>query len=239
MEEDIKIIRLNKYLAHCGEWTRKQAVDIIKQGEVLVNGVQEVNPFYEVHDQDIVTLRGKVLAPVTRPEYLLTNKAKNNHILSNKEAENPAVEDLIKKTTQIQLSPMLQCPDMMSGLMLWSNDQALGEKLSYQHKLKAVFTMNFDLVVDQKMITKLLNKAKKLAINITGLSYVDGDNMQELGVEMIGGHPVALYQFFQSNHLHPIKMDCTFIGGLTKKDLKRGWSRLLTDKEIIFLKHFS
>jgi len=36
-----------------------------------------------------------------------------------------------------------------------------------------------------------------------------------------------------------VKLDRMYYGGLTKKDLPRGWSRFLTKKEVIMLKHFT
>ena len=239
MEEDKEITRLNKYLAHSGEWTRKQAVEIIRKGDVMVNGVAELNPFYEINVADVVTLKGKVIAPITKSEYLLINKAKNNQILSNKDALQPAVEDLIKKTSKLPLKPLLQCPESMSGLMLWTNDESLIEKLQKSNRLKSVFTCTFDQAIDEKTLQKWLKKAKTASLHITGIAYIESENQHVLGVEMIGGQALDLLSFFTKLKQIPYRIDCTFIAGLTKKDLKRGWSRLLTDKEIIFLKHFS
>ena len=239
MDEIKEVTRLNKYLAHSGEWSRKQAVEIIKKGEIKVNEIIELNPFYEINDGDVITMKGKILTPITKSEYLLINKARNNHVLTNKEAENPAVEDLIKKTTKLSLKPLLNCPDHMSGLMIWSNDETLFEKLKNSSKLKSVFTFTFEQSIDEKTLKKLLKLANSSKLNIAGIAYIVSENTHELGVEMIGGQPLDLLGFFTKNKYVPIKMDCTFIGGLTKKDLKRGWSRLLSDKEIIFLKHFS
>jgi 23S rRNA pseudouridine2605 synthase len=49
--------RLNKYIAHCGVCSRRKAAELVKSGQIRVNGEIEKNPSYMVKDLDQVSYK--------------------------------------------------------------------------------------------------------------------------------------------------------------------------------------
>lgn len=242
METEMAILRLNKFIAHTGLCNRKEAVDIIKKGEITVNGQVLTEPFYAVQPDDVVCYKGNILAIKEKMEYFLINKAKNTPITSSTVSNKPSVSDLIKKNSKALLTPAGHFSDESSGLMLMTNDVDMISKLKNPgNRVKSVFDIETDRDVSQDDIQYFENIVKDQNHNprILGVDFPDHDNKKRVGVSMIGGSISDISSVFDKINHHIMKVDCTFFGGLTKKDLKRGWSRALTEQEVIFLKHFS
>jgi 23S rRNA pseudouridine2605 synthase len=68
---------LNKYIAHAGICSRRDAVDVIKSGKVKVNGVVVMEPGHKVLISDAVIVNGKKIQPVQDLVYILLNKPKD------------------------------------------------------------------------------------------------------------------------------------------------------------------
>lgn len=56
-----EIIRLNKFIAQSGICSRRKAAEMVKAGEIMVNGEVNTNPAYETQEQDIITYKGEVV----------------------------------------------------------------------------------------------------------------------------------------------------------------------------------
>lgn len=239
MEELNQPLRLNKFLAHAGLGTRKQAVEYVKKGEIKINDAVELNPFYEIKDGDIVTHKGKILQPKKQNLYVLINKGKSCPIYRNEDIASPSVQDLIKKFSDVSAKPVVDFDDNMSGLMVWTNDENLVMKLSEEHKLKSVYEIETESEISQDLLDDIKSNLSSESITVKAMGFVDKDDFRRIGIEIIGGKPSKIAVVFSEKGINLTKFDCTFFSGLTKKDLKRGWSRFLTEKETIFLKHFS
>ncbi|MBK8669120.1 MAG: rRNA pseudouridine synthase [Saprospiraceae bacterium] len=242
MDSEEEVLRLNKYLAHCGVATRKQAADIIKKGEVSVNDVVELNPFYVLKKEDKVTYKGKVLQKQIKNIYLLLNKPKNCDLWPSEDRHKLSVMDLIKKNTNLPLMPAFPVADSTCGLIVLTNDTELIQKLTHSGKsVKNVFEIVLDKPITQEDL-KAFNSAGGLGdstIKITGANYVNDGDHTCIGMEVWKGTDDDIVKILNSMGYHVKKIDRSFFGGLTKKDLKRGWSRHLTEKEVIFLKYFN
>jgi 23S rRNA pseudouridine2605 synthase len=68
---------LNKYIAHSGICSRRDAVDIIKSGKVKVNNAVVSEPGYKISPTDIVSVGGKKITPAKNLVYILINKPKD------------------------------------------------------------------------------------------------------------------------------------------------------------------
>src|SRR5579875_2112235 len=68
---------LNKYLAHSGVCSRRDAVDIIKSGKVKVNKEVITQPGHKILSSDVVIVNGKKISPVKNLVYILLNKPKD------------------------------------------------------------------------------------------------------------------------------------------------------------------
>ncbi|MFZ1748662.1 MAG: S4 domain-containing protein [Saprospiraceae bacterium] len=243
MNESTAIMRLNKFVAHCGICTRKQAVDIIKKGWVSVNDTVVLDPFYEVQVSDQVKHKEKIICIEEEKFYFLMNKPKNIPIFTPKEDENQvSATSLLIKKTPVPLFPLLPMDDRTCGLMVFTNDQVLISKLSLPNRMiKSIFEVILSRPVEEEDVTRLqiISKDDAYGLNITGMHFADPEDKTKIGVELLHGYDSDLIRLFTDFGIEVIKCDRTFLTGLTKKDLKRGWSRPLTEKEVIFLKHFN
>ena len=58
-EQSSSTMPLNKYIAHCGFSSRRDAAETVKQGKVKVNGVVIMEPGHKVSPSDEVVVNGK------------------------------------------------------------------------------------------------------------------------------------------------------------------------------------
>ncbi len=240
MTEDSGVLRLNKYLSQAGCGTRKETVELIKKGLVTINDAVVKEPFYEVKTNDVIKLRNKVIVPKVSYVYALINKSQRSAIFADEKNDAPSLQDLTKKWHDSPLQPINHPTDECCGLVVMTNDMELMSKLNTPgHKIKSVYEITLDMDAEQEVLDKLTTQTQEQGLRVLGLGFPDPSQKTILGLELMGGSFADVYALFQSHDLKINKVDCTFYGGLTKKDLKRGWSRLLTEKEEVFIKHFS
>lgn len=232
-------IRLNKYLAHCGICSRREAIDLIKKGFVIVNGEAIKDPFFELDTTESVTYKGKLIKPIVKKEYILLNKPANIPFGANPIPGKPNVAGLLSKLTQEEVYPAFPVSDDNCGLVIMTNDDELKERLSDEKKnVKILFEVFTNGKVSPDDMSVLLAKARKTFEQLVGIEIIEEGTPAKLGAELKGGNGVMLRKWLEEAGLKVIKIDLTSYGSLTKKDLKRGWSRVLTDRELIFLRHF-
>jgi 23S rRNA pseudouridine2605 synthase len=240
MSEESGVLRLNKYLSQAGCGTRKETVELIKKSLVTVNDVVVKEPFYEVKLTDVIKLHNKVILPKVSYIYALINKSQRSPVISDEKNEAPSLQDLTKKWHEAPLKPLNHPTDDCCGLVVMTNDLDLLSKLDQPgHKIKSVYEVTVDVDIDQEVLDNLITQTQEKGLRVLGLGFPNASQKTILGLELMGGSFADVYALFQRHDLKINKVDCTFYGGLTKKDLKRGWSRLLTEKEEVFIKHFS
>lgn len=240
VENQINITRLNKYIALSGICTRKEAASLIKQGHVLVNNDKCTEPFYIVQPNDIVQVYGKIIRPIKKCVYLLLNKPKNVGDIITENSKNTTIRQLLKMDDVKDLKQIFPLSFASSGLTVITDDYTLCKK--YENSDKASFKSVYEIHLEGEMKNDFLehmkNTANKTAPFIKSLASISNEKANILGAELSGGSEADLLRFFIDQNLKIIKCDRTFLKGMTKKDLKRGWFRSLTQQEVIFLKHF-
>lgn len=229
-------MRLNKYIAHCGIGTRRSASELVKKKEIKVNGQVQDNPSYTVVEGDEVVYKDKVLVPIKNFEYYLLNKPKGYLTIPKGNKNTRSLFDLITSKSNELMYASDKMEEEDCGLILITNDQSLSEKLQ-DHKTaaKRIFHIHLDKAVSSSLLKKISNtNGQKVIVN---LSHIRGQKENEIGVEILKGNVGMLKDIFKAHHLNVQKIDCTYLHGLTKKDLPRGFSRALTKDEIILFKH--
>ncbi|NNF34944.1 MAG: rRNA pseudouridine synthase [Saprospiraceae bacterium] len=235
------MMRLNKFIAHSGVCSRRKAADLVKAGEIEVNGKVEINPAVEVSSEDVVTYKGKVLKPEQRKVYILLNKPKNTVTTLKDEKGRRTVMDILRNKVKERIYPVGRLDRATTGLLLLTNDGDLAKKLSHpSHKVKKYYHVVLDKDVSEEhleQIKKGLQLEDGLAI-VDEADYIKGKGKAEVGLEIHIGKNRIVRRIFEHLGYRVIKLDRTYYAGLTKKDLPRGWHRLLTKQEVIMLKHF-
>lgn len=240
--DSIEGMRLNKYIAHCGVCSRRQAADMVKAGEVTVNGQEMREPFYQMKLSDVVTVKGKVVKPEGRKVYILMNKPKNVITTAKDERGRKTVMDLLAGKVHERVFPVGRLDRDTTGLLLLTNDGDLAEKLTHpSHGVKKIYHVQLERSmphVDLEKIRKGVELEDGIAV-VDGIDYVEGTKHTELGVEIHIGKNRIVRRIFEHLGYTVERLDRVYLGGLTKKDLPRGFFRKLTDREVIMLKHFT
>lgn len=236
-----EVTRLNKYIAHCGVCSRRKAADLVKAGQILVNGNVELNPSYMVKPEDQVTYQGKVLEVEENKVYLLMNKPKMVITSLADEKGRRTVIDLLRNKIQERVYPVGRLDYNTTGLLVLTNDGALASKLAHpSYEVKKLY----HVTLDKPVLETDLEKIKKGLILEDGIALVDEAHFvpqktDEVMLEIHQGKNRIVRRIFEHLDYRVIRLDRVFYAGLTKKDLPRGFFRRLTAQEVIMLKHFS
>lgn len=235
-------MRLNKYIAHAGVCSRRKAGDLVKAGEIKVNGKTETNPAIELEPTDTVEYQGRVLRVHSKKIYLLLNKPKNVITTMEDDRGRKTVWDVVQSKVNTKIYPVGRLDRNTTGLLLMTNDGDLAHKLSHpSKKVKKIYQVVLDKPLTEIDINKIskgvtLEDGKAVVDVVT---YIQESPPTHIGVELHSGKNRIIRRIFEHLGYQVVTLDRVYYAGLTKKDLPRGWSRLLKKKEIIMLKHFS
>ncbi|MCB0688114.1 MAG: rRNA pseudouridine synthase [Saprospiraceae bacterium] len=233
-------VRLNKYVARCGIASRRKAVDLIKEGKILLNDQPVTEPYVEVNEGDIVTYEGKQLTPEVDKIYILLNKPKDTICTTSDEMGRKTVFDIIDFEGKERLFPVGRLDRNTTGLILLTNDGDLSLKLAHpSHKVQKRYRVYLDKPISQAHFDQI-----KAGIElddgpapVQDLENLDGTG-QELLINILIGRNRIVRRIFEFLGYNVKQLDRVYFGGLTKKGLPRGQYRHLDAREVIMLKHF-
>jgi 23S rRNA pseudouridine2605 synthase len=230
---------LNKYIAHSGTCSRRDAAAMVKEGKVKVNGELVLDPGYRVKREDNVTLAGKKLKPTKDRAYILLNKPKGFLTTTDDPEGRRTVMELVENSGVDRLYPVGRLDRNTTGLLLLTNDGDLAQKLSHpSYNIKKVYQATLDKALTKADFEQILNgvQLEDGMAHVDALAYLDEKN--EIGLEIHSGRNRIVRRIFEALGYEVEKLDRVVYAGLTKKNLPRGKWRTLSEKEIILLKHF-
>jgi 23S rRNA pseudouridine2605 synthase len=234
-------MRLNKFVAHCGIASRRDAVILIKNSMVQVNGKTVTEIGFKVQPRDIVTYRGKRIRP-QRFEYVLLNKPKDFITTTSDERGRDTVIGLVQHITHERVYPVGRLDRNTTGLLLLTNDGDLAQKLTHpSYKVEKVYAVTLDKPLTKQHFDDILNGKVLLEegeVPVDDLAWTNPEDKREIGIALHIGWNRVVRRLFENFGYQVKKLDRVVYAGLTKKDLPRGKCRVLTDKEVIMLKHF-
>ncbi|HEX8357695.1 MAG TPA: pseudouridine synthase, partial [Segetibacter sp.] len=234
-----EMMPLNKYVAHGGICSRRDAAQLVKDGKVTVNGTAATDPGMKVSSTDIVMVGNKKIIPSRNFVYVLLNKPKDYITTSEDPQGRKTVLDLVRTATTERIYPVGRLDRNTSGVLLLTNDGELAQKLSHpKHEVKKVYEVRLD-----RALTK--GDMDKIASGITledgfvapdVIAYADSKDKSIIGVEIHSGRNRIVRRIFEHLKYDVKGLDRVMFAGLTKKDVQRGNWRFLKDKEIRILK---
>ncbi|BAV94210.1 ribosomal large subunit pseudouridine synthase B [Ichthyobacterium seriolicida] len=231
-------IRLNKFIAHSGVCSRREADMHIKIGQVKVNGKVISEMGYKVNPTDKVHFGDK---PITFDKlvYILLNKPKNFITTTKDPRDRKTVLDLVKNATPSRVYPVGRLDRMTTGVLLITNDGDISKKLTHpSHRVKKIYHVSLDKkfsMSDLEKVYKGIKLEDGLAV-VDKISYIKDAPKTEVGIEIHIGKNRIVRRIFEHLGYSVIKLDRVFFAGFTKKNLKRGEWRFLENKEINILK---
>ncbi len=237
-----EIMPLNKFLAHCGICSRRDAVKIISDSEVKVNGTVCLEPGYKVQPTDEIIYNNKKLFVTKNLIYILLNKPKN-HITTTEDPEGrKTVLDLVKKATDLRVYPIGRLDRNTTGVLILTNDGDLAQKLSHpSYSITKVYEAKLDKALTKADFEKILNGLvlEDGPVQVDTLAYADDKDKSVIGIEIHSGRNRIVRRIFESLGYDVKSLDRVMYAGLTKKNVERSKWRYLSDKEIKVLKYMN
>lgn len=236
------VMPLNKYLAHCGICSRRDAVPLIEQGKVKVNGKVIIEPGYKIQPEDEVIYNNKKIFVTKNLVYILLNKPKD-YITTNEDPQGrKTVLQLIKAATDQRVYPIGRLDRNTSGVLLLTNDGDLTQKLSHpSYEVKKIYEARLDKPLTKTDFEKILNglKLEDGEIKVDSLGYADAKDKSVIGIELHSGRNRIVRRIFEHLGYDVKGLDRVMYANLTKKNVERGKWRYLSDKEIRLLKYMN
>lgn len=239
VETPIKeVIRLNKFIANSGICSRREADQYIQAGVVTVNGevVTELGSKVNVLNDDIrfngERIRGE------EKVYIVMNKPKGFVTTASDPHADKTVMDLLKNCSA-RVFPVGRLDKNTTGVLMFTNDGEIAEKLTHpSYDKKKIYQVILDKPISQEDFGKVLNgiTLNDGDIKADELEYIDAEDHRKLGIEIHSGKNRIVRRIFESLGYDVKALDRVYFAGLTKKGLKKGEWRYLTEGESNVLK---
>ena len=231
-------IRLNKFLANAGVCSRREADEFITAGVVSVNDEVVTELGTKIKRSDVVKFHDEPVS-IERKAYVLLNKPKDTVTTSDDPQERRTVMDLVKGACNERIYPVGRLDRNTTGVLLLTNDGDLASKLTHPKFLKKkIYHVQLDknlAKADMEQIAAGI-QLEDGEIHADAISYTDDFRKDQVGIEIHSGKNRVVRRIFESLGYKVIKLDRVFFAGLTKKGLRRGDWRYLSEAEVNYLR---
>lgn len=226
-------MRLDKFLANSGIGTRKEVRDLIKKGQIRVNGqiIKNIDLKVDENNDEIFYLNNKIT--YTKYRYIMLNKPKG-YISATEDNYHKTVLDLIKEYKTYSLFPVGRLDIDTEGLLLLTNDGKLSYNLlspkkhipkKYYVKLKNDISINDKNVIENGIILDDGYKTKESKIEIL--------NSKEVYITISEGKYHQVKRMFLAINNEVVYLKRVQMGNLKLDDnLELGNYRELTEREL-------
>jgi 23S rRNA pseudouridine2605 synthase len=231
---------LNKYIAHAGVSSRRASALLVKEGKVTVNGTVVTDPGTKVLYTDTVKVSGKKVTVSSHFVYILLNKPKDFLTTTTDPQGRKTVQQLISKATEERVYPIGRLDRNTSGVLLFTNDGDLAQKLSHpKNEMKKVYHVGLDKPLTKMHFEKIMGgiELEDGIARVDEMAYADPKDKTQIGLEIHSGKNRIVRRIFESLGYDVKTLDRVVYAGLTKKNVQRGNWRFLTEKEIRALKY--
>lgn len=231
-------VRLNKYLANAGICSRREADEFIQAGVVSVNGQVVTELGTKVLRTDDIRFHDQKVS-MEKKVYVLLNKPKDCVTTSDDPQQRKTVMDLVKNACPERIYPVGRLDRNTTGVLLLTNDGDLASKLTHPKFLKKKI---YHVFLDKKVTA---HDMQQIATGITledgevhadAIEYASATDKSQVGIEIHSGKNRIVRRIFESLGYRVVKLDRVLFAGLTKKNLRRGDWRFLTEKEVDMLR---
>jgi 23S rRNA pseudouridine2605 synthase len=232
---------LNKYIAHGGVCSRRDAVGLVKGGKVKVNGELILEPAHKVSVSDTVVVAGKKITPVKDFVYILLNKPKDYITTTDDPQQRKTVLDLLKDAPVSRIYPVGRLDRNTSGVLLLTNDGDLSQQLTHpSNEIKKIYAVTLDKPLTKAHFDAILKGVplEDGVANVDVLAFPDAKDLTQVGVELHSGRNRVVRRIFEHLGYDVKALDRVVFAGLTKKNVNRGRWRFLTEREVRNLKFF-
>ena len=231
---------LNKFVAHAGICSRRDAADLVKTGKILVNGKSVSEPGFKVSPKDQISYQGKILTAQRNLVYILLNKPKDFITTTEDPQGRKTVLDLVKSATTERVYPIGRLDRNTTGLL--TNDGELAQKLSHpSYEIRKIYEVTLDKQLTKKDFDTIMNGVtlEDGSISPDALAYPDPKNKHIIGIEIHSGKNRIVRRIFEHLGYEVKGLDRVMYANLTKKNVERSKWRFLSEKEVRLLKYLN
>ena len=231
-------VRLNRYLANAGVCSRREADTFIQAGVVKVNGVVVTELGTKVKRSDEVMFHDQTIN-MEKKVYVLLNKPKDYVTTSDDPQNRKTVMELVKNACRERIYPVGRLDRNTTGVLLFTNDGDLATKLTHpQYLKKKIYHVFCDKNVTAADIRQIAEgiMLEDGEIHADAIDYAHETDKKQVGIEIHSGRNRIVRRIFEHLGYKVVKLDRVYFAGLTKKNVKRGDWRFLTQDEVNMLK---
>ena len=230
-------IRLNRFLANAGVCSRREADTFIQAGVVSVNGQVVTELGTKVLRSDSVMFHDQAVS-MEKKVYVLLNKPKDCVTTSDDPKNRKTVMDIVKDCCRERIYPVGRLDRNTTGVLLLTNDGELASKLTHpQYKKKKIYHVHCDHNVSPEDIRRIADgiMLDDGEIHADAIDYASPTDRRQVGIEIHSGRNRIVRRIFEHLGYRVTKLDRVYFAGLTKKNVRRGDWRFLTEREVSML----
>ena len=227
-------LRLNKFLANAGICSRREADEFIQAGVVTVNGQVVTELGTKILRTDEVMFHDQPVK-IEKKVYVLLNKPKDYVTTSDDPQQRKTVMDLVKNACSERIYPVGRLDRNTTGVLLLTNDGDLASKLTHPKYLKKkIYHVYLDKNVTAHDLQQIADgvQLEDGEIKADDVQYASPTDKKQVGIEIHSGKNRIVRRIFEALGYRVQKLDRVQFAGLTKKNLKRGDWRYLTEEEV-------
>lgn len=225
-------------MANAGICSRRDADKYIQAGVITVNGKVVTELGTKVLRSDDILFHESPVR-LEKKVYVLLNKPKGCITTSEDPEERKTVMNLVKGACQERIYPVGRLDRNTTGVLLLTNDGELAAKLTHpQFMKKKIYHVYLDKNVSGADMQKIAEgiTLDDGEIKADDIQYASETDKKQIGIEIHSGKNRIVRRIFESLGYHVVKLDRVYFAGLTKKHLRRGDWRYLTQDEVNYLR---
>lgn len=233
-------MRINKYIAQAGIASRRKADELIRNGNVKVNGAVLKEPGYDVMLGDKVEINGRPVEAAQKHVYFLVNKPIGMVTTVSDDRDRPTVMDIITDTSA-RLFPVGRLDYNTSGALIMTNDGDLAYRVAHpKHELGKTYRALVKGVISREKLAKL-RKGVDIGGFVTSPAKVNvvkgnaGSTLVEITIHE--GKNRQVRKMFAAVGNPVQQLERIAIGPIRLGHLKEGHYRKLTREEVEYLKN--
>ncbi|MFB6246943.1 MAG: pseudouridine synthase [Salinibacter sp.] len=229
-------MRINKYIAHTGYCSRRDADDLVEAGRVEVDGETVTEHGTRVREGQTVTVDGDELF-LRALEHILLNKPKDTISTTEDQKGRQTVLDVVGVPDENPsgLFPVGRLDRNTTGVLLITNDGDLAHRLMHpRYEISKIYYVRTQKSVKPHQIDALrrgvdLEDGPAAADQV---AYLDPNAKTDIALELHEGRNRQIRRMMESLGHDIVQLERAKYGSLTTERLQRGEWRRLTYEEV-------
>lgn len=227
-------MRLARFLAHAGVASRRAAEELIREGQVSVDGRVVTDPARSVDESNEVTVDGRPVSPEAREVHVL-NKPLGVVSTARDTHGRPTVVSLVP--SPLRLYPVGRLDADTTGLLLLTNDGELAERLTHpRYGVEKVYRARVEPPHLADASLHALRSGVDLEDGVTAPARVRRLGKGVVEITVREGRKRQVRRMLEAVGHRVVSLERVAFGPLRLGDLEPGASRQLSAAEVAALR---